>query len=116
MIPPKDAFTQKDVRHGGAYMVEVESTYIPHERIPLEFFEGEFGHGELDVEWNIYKHVPPQDAKDPKPSWPYIVFFLLSLSCHCYFIFVISFMILGMAIDHTFVDMHVGMDQKQLWR
>jgi len=74
MIPPKDAFAQKDVRHGGANMVELESTYIPHERIPLEFFEGEPNHGELDVEWNIYKRVPPQEAKDPKPSWPYVVF------------------------------------------
>jgi hypothetical protein len=39
MIPPKDAFAKKDVRHGGADMVEVENTYIPHERIPLEFLK-----------------------------------------------------------------------------
>jgi len=52
-----------------------------------------------------------QDAKDPKPSWPYLVFFnLLSLSCHCYFIFVIPFTTLGLAIDHTFVSMHVDMN------
>jgi hypothetical protein len=28
----------------------------------------------LDVEWNIYKRVPPKEAKDPKQSWPYIIF------------------------------------------
>ncbi len=56
-------------------MVEVESTYIPHEQISLKFFEGEPGHGKLNMEWKICKQVPPQDAKDPKPSWPYIVFF-----------------------------------------
>ncbi len=69
---------RKDVRHGGAHMVQVENTYVPHERVP-KFLEGEHGHGELVVEWNIYKHVPPQkrcqDTKDPKPSWPYMVFF-----------------------------------------
>jgi hypothetical protein len=41
-------------------MVEVESTYIPHERIPLKFFEGEPGHEKLDMEWNICKQVPPK--------------------------------------------------------
>jgi len=43
---------RKYVRHGGAHMVEV-----PHEQIP-KFLEGECGHGELVMDWNMYKWVP----------------------------------------------------------
>ncbi len=48
---------RKYVWHGGAHMIEVERTYIPHEQIP-EFLEGECGHRKLVMEWNIYKWVP----------------------------------------------------------
>jgi hypothetical protein len=78
-------------------MVEVESTYIPHEWIPLEFFEGEPSHGELDVESNIDKWVPPQNAKDLKPSWPYKVLF-----------FVITFMPLLFHFRHILHDSRYG--------
>jgi hypothetical protein len=56
-----------------------------------------------------------QDAKDPKPSQPYLVFFyLLSFSCHYYFNFVIPFTIIGLEIDHTLVGMYMVMNWKTI--
>jgi hypothetical protein len=68
------------------------------------------------MEWNIYKWVPHKQMSKCQGSKTILAifgtFYLLSLSCHCYFIFVIPFTILGLAIDHTFVGMHVGMNWK----
>ncbi len=52
-----DLVWKKDVRHGGANIIEVECAYIPHARI-LEFLNGERSHEDSLKEWNIYKRIP----------------------------------------------------------
>jgi len=55
-----DLVWKKDVRHGGAHIIEVECAYIPHARIS-EFLNGEQNHEDSLMEWNIYKRIPSQE-------------------------------------------------------
>ncbi len=49
-----DLVWKKDVRHGGAHIIEVKCAYIPHARIS-EFLYDERSHEDSPMEWNIYK-------------------------------------------------------------
>jgi len=55
-----DLVWKKDVRHGGAHIIEVECAYIPHAWVS-EFINGEWSHENSSMEWNIYKWVPSQE-------------------------------------------------------
>jgi hypothetical protein len=52
-----DLVWKKDVRYGGAYIIEVECVYIPHAWVS-EFLNGERNHEDSPMEWKIYKWVP----------------------------------------------------------
>jgi hypothetical protein len=49
-----DLVWKKDVRHGGAHIIEVECACITHARIS-ELLNGERSHEDSPMEWNIYK-------------------------------------------------------------
>jgi hypothetical protein len=55
-----------------------------------------------------------QDAKDPKPFWPYVVFFFAFAFVPLLFHFCHILYDSRYGIDHTFVGMHVGMDRKTI--
>ncbi len=56
----KDGF-----KHGGQNKVAIETTYIPHAHV-FEFLQGERGHMQIAVKWNISKYLSPQqDVKKP---------------------------------------------------
>jgi hypothetical protein len=55
-----DLVGKKDVRHGGAHIIEVECACIPHAQV-LEFLNGKKKHEDSPKEWNIYKQVAPQE-------------------------------------------------------
>jgi hypothetical protein len=56
----KDGF-----RHGRQNKVAIKTTYIPHARV-FEFLQGEQGHIQIVVKWNISKKLSlQQDVKKP---------------------------------------------------
>ncbi len=61
-----DLVWRKDVRHGGAHIIEVECAYIPHARVS-KLLNSEQNHEDTSKEWNIYKQVPSQkNVKMPR--------------------------------------------------
>jgi len=91
---------RKYVWHGGAHMVEVEKIYIPHEWI-LEFLEGEHGHRELVVEWNIYKWMPHKQMSRCQGSKIILAIFGI-------FLFTFIFMLLLFHFCHTLHNSRFG--------
>jgi len=111
-----DLVWKKNVWHGGAHIIEIESAYIPHAWV-LEFLNNEQNHEDSWMEWNIYKHVSPQEnvkmQKIPKPLQPYLVWCCIVHFCYIdFFLNLILYKIIGLKLIAYFVGMHVGMDQK----
>jgi hypothetical protein len=112
----KDLVWKKDIRHGGAHIIEVECAYIPHARIS-NFLNGERNHEDSSMEWNIYKRVPSQEnVKMPRIQnhlshiWYDVLLFIFVI--WNLFFNLILYQILGPKLISHFVAMHVGMDWK----
>ncbi len=111
-----DLVWRKDVRHGGAHIIEVECAYIPHAWIS-EFLNSERSHEDSLLEWNIYKHVPSQEnVKMPRIQnhlghiWYDVLLFIFVI--WNLFFNLILYQNLGPKLISHFVGMHVGMDRK----
>jgi hypothetical protein len=113
-----DLLWRKDVRHGGAHIIEVECAYIPHAQV-LEFLNGEQSHEDSLMEWKIYKHVPPhENIKMPRIQnhFGHIWYDVLLFSFVIWNLFfnLILYQTLGLKLIAHFVSMHVGMNPKTI--
>jgi hypothetical protein len=109
-----DLVWKKDVRHGGAYIIEVECAYIPHARVSKNL-NGEQSHEDSSMEWNIYKRVPSQEnvkmlriQNHLGHIWYDVLLFTFAI-WNLFFNLILYQTLSPKLITH-FVNMHVGMD------
>ncbi len=111
-----DLVWKKNVRHGGAHIIEVECAYIPHAQTS-KILNGEWSHEDSPMEWNIYKRVPSQEnVKLPKIQnhlghiWYDVLIFIFVI--WNLFLNLILYQTLGPKLISHFVVMYVGMGRK----